>query len=56
MSACFEFFLIEQVESLLRNSIGIEIVECAVCPPGSRSDAIPDDAKHRTMELFPLRE
>jgi hypothetical protein len=30
-------------------SIGICSVECAVCPPGSSKDAMPEDTTHKTI-------
>ena len=49
MTACFEFLLMLHTEVSERLSTGIANIECAVCPPGRRMAATPDDMTQGTM-------
>jgi hypothetical protein len=41
-----------QHEFSLRKSTGMEKVECAICPPGRRREAIPNKAKQSTIHAL----
>jgi hypothetical protein len=52
MFACLLFLLIWQQDWSSSVSTGMENIEWAVCPPGRRSMAMPNEATQRTIQPF----